>query len=125
MPGAPADLVAGRRRRWIPESSAPGGVPLHPARIRAGLEDPVGLAPDGGDAAQRPGARHLDVVPAPAQAFDRLGADALLDCDVPWKSLARIEAGGKRLGVVARRVDRGLEVEALVDVGEEGVERPL
>ena len=62
---------------------------------------------------------------ASPQAFDRLGAGAFLDGDVARKGLARIEAGGKRLGVMARRVDRGLEVEPVMDVGEEGVQRPL
>ena len=37
-------------RRRLPA----GGVALHPARVRAGLQQAVGLAGDGGDAAERP-----------------------------------------------------------------------
>ena len=83
------------------------------------------LARDGGDATERPGAGHLDVVPATTQLLDRLGADAFLDRDVPRAALARIEARRERLGVVVRRVDRGLEVEAVVDMAEEDLQRPL
>src|SRR4051794_13441580 len=60
-----------------------------------------------------------------AEAGDRLLADAILDRDVPRQGLARVEARRERLGVVVRRVDRRLQVEAEVDVSEEGVERPL
>src|SRR6185437_17168389 len=43
----------------------------------------------------------------------------------PQTGLPGVEARGKRLGVVVRRVDRGLEIEVLVDMAEEDVERPL
>src|SRR3954470_405690 len=109
----------------IEPASAAGGVSLAAARIRTCLEDPGVLARDGGDAAEGPRAGHLDVVSATAQAVDRLGIDAFLHGDVPRAALARIEARRERLGVVVRRVDRGLEIEAVMDVPEEDVQRPL
>jgi hypothetical protein len=105
--------------------SAARGVALPAAGVRAGLQDSARLASDGGDAAERPRARYLDVVPALPQPVDRLGAGAVLDRDVPREALPWVEARGERLGVVVRRVDCGLEVEAVVGVGEEDVQRPL
>src|SRR6185437_2422636 len=87
--------------------------------------DSAGLACDGGDAAERPRIAHLDVMAALAQSFDRLFTDAVLDRDVPRARFARVEALRERLGVVLRRVDRRLEVEAVVDVGEKCLQRPL
>src|SRR3954454_1920028 len=100
--------------RMIEPVAAAGGVSLAAARIRTCLEDPGVLARDGGDAAEGPRAGHLDVVSATAQAVDRLGIDAFLHRDVSRAALARIEARRERLGVVVRRVDRGLEVEAMM-----------
>src|SRR5205823_13689438 len=76
----------------IEAASAARGVALAAARIRTCLEDPGVLAPDGGDAAEGPRAGHLDVVPATAQAVDRLGIDAFLQRHVSWAALARVEA---------------------------------
>ena len=88
-----------------PSALAADRVALHAARVRAGLEQPVRLACDGGDAAERPGARHLDLVPAAAQVGDDVLAEALLDRDA---SAARSRAGrrtrsGGRCGTRARR----------------------
>src|SRR5262245_59213899 len=100
-------------------------VALLAARVRAGLEYTVRVARHGADAAEAPLRRHHDVVPALAQACDRRLTDAFLDSDVPRQRLARVEARRERLRVMVRRVDRGLEIEAEVDVAEESVERPL
>src|SRR6266516_5699688 len=131
-PKSSIDLQARRRAPtrhhpfgMIEAASAARGVSLAAARIRTCLEDPGVLACDGGYAAEGPRARHLDVVSTAAQAVDRLGIDAFLHRHVSWAALARVEARRERLGVVVRRVDRGLEVEAVVDVAEEDVQRPL
>src|SRR6266576_2860570 len=131
-PKSSIDLQARRRAParhhpfgMIEPASAARGVSLAAARIRTCLEDPGVLACDGGDAAEGPRAGHLDVVSTAAQAVDRLGIDAFLHRDVSRAALARVEARRERLGVVVRRVDRGLEVEAVVDVAEEDVQRPL
>src|SRR6185437_15772641 len=108
-----------------PPPSATDRVTLLATRVCTALEDPAGLASDCGDTAERPRSRDLDLVPAPAQSFDRLAPGAFLDRHVPQTGLPGVEARGKRLGVVVRRVDRGLEIEVLVDMAEEDVERPL
>src|SRR4051794_29459804 len=129
-PKSSIDLQASRRAParhhpfgMIEPESAARGVALAAARIRACLENPGVLARDGGDAAEGPRAGHLDVVPATTEVVDRLGSDAFLHRDVSRAALARIEARRERLGVVVRGVDRGLEVEPVVDVAEEDVQR--
>ena len=64
-------------------------------------------------------------MPTTAQTLDRVGAGAVLDCHVSREGLAGVEARRECLGVVIRGVDRVLQVETVVDVGEEDVERPL
>src|SRR6185437_3302176 len=67
----------------------------------------------------------LDLVPTPAQTLDRLLAGAVLDRYVPRPAPTRVEALGEGLGMVLWGVDRGLEIEAVVDVREERVQCPL
>src|SRR5579859_1130475 len=105
--------------------SAADRVAMHAARVRARLQLPVLVAADGADAAERPGRRGFDVVPAGAQAGERLLPGAILDGDMPRARLARIEGAWERLGVMVRRVDRGLEVHAEVRMREQRVQRPL
>ena len=57
----------------------PDRVALHAARVRTGFQQTVLLARNRGDAAERPRARHLDLVPAAAQVLDDLVAEARLD----------------------------------------------
>src|SRR5919199_6488250 len=60
-------------------ASAPGGVALHPARVRARAQRPVRGARNRAQAADRPRLADLDVVAAGAQVADGLGARAVLD----------------------------------------------
>src|SRR6266566_181471 len=102
---------------------APDGVPLHPTWVRRRLQRPVAFSAGRADAAQRPGADVLDLVSAGAETFDR--AASILHRDVPRLRLPGIERARERLGVEVRRVDGPLQVEAVVHMGEEDVQRPL
>src|SRR5262245_64955053 len=90
---------------------AADGVTLHQARVRACLQLSIRLAPDCADAAERPRRRDLDVVPALTQSLDRARRHALLDREMAQARLARVERARERLGVMAGRVDRLLQVQ--------------
>src|SRR4051812_1022067 len=111
---------AGRRRR-----SAPGGVALHAARVRAGAQHAVAVAAHRAQATDRPGLVAEHVVAAAAQAVDRLGAGGLLDGQPARLGAARVEGAGE----VRRRergcLDRLLQVEPEVGVREQELQRPL
>src|SRR3954468_23648986 len=111
-------------RRRLVGASAADSVALHAARIRGALEQTV-LARDRADAAQRPVAGDLDVVPALAQLRRDVVAEPRLQLHLPGPALPRIERAGEMVRVEARRVDRLLQVQAAVDVPQKEVERPL
>ena len=99
-------------------------VSLHAAWVGPGLQQAV-LARDRADAAERPIACDLDLVPALAELLYDLLAEARLDLDLQRLALARIERAREVIRVEARRVDRGLQVQPAIDVLQEEVQRPL
>src|SRR6266545_5335327 len=103
---------------------AADGVSLHAAGVRTSLQQPV-LARDGGDAAERPVAPLDDFVAAPAELADHVLSEPGLELDLERPALAGIEGAREVIRVEAGRIDRGLQVEAPVDVLQEEVERPL
>src|SRR4051794_35970988 len=112
-------------RHQRPYFLAADGVTLHTPGIRTGLQLPVRLATCRADPPERPRRRNLDLVPSLPQAGDRRLSRTILDGDMPLPCLARIERTRECLGVVARCIDRFLEVHPEMHMREERVERPL
>ena len=94
-----------------PQESAPGGVALHPARVRRGLEDAARLAAGGAHAPERPGLGDDHVVPAASELLDRGSREARLDLDLSRPRLTRVEGAREVVRMEGGRIDRRLEVE--------------
>src|SRR5688572_10039415 len=105
--------------------SAADGIALHAARVRGGAERAAGVARSRADAAERPLARHVDVVTTLAQLVDDRGGEARLELDLPRLGLARVERAREVVRMEHRQVDRGLEVRLEEGVVEKEDERPL
>ena len=103
--------------------SAAGGVALHVPRAGAGLEQAV-LARRRGNVAQAVVVEDIDSMPAIGQGCDGGVIEALLERQMTGIALAREERARRMAGVEFRRVDRLLQVEAEVDVAQDGGTAP-
>ena len=108
-------LRSGKRRAADEHGSATGGVTLHAAGVRGGLQLSL-IAGDRSYAAERPGPPHGDVVAAGPELGDRVVAAPRLHGERAELRPAREERAREVVGVELRRVDGGLEVRVEVDV---------
>src|SRR5437764_12250170 len=98
--------------------SAADRIALPAARIPSRLQQPV-LARGCADATERPVFRDDHVVSALTQLVDRAPGEPPFDLHLTRMLIARIEGARKVIRVEARRVDRGLKIEAEVEVMKE------
>ena len=92
--------------------------------VGGGLEHPV-LAGHRGEARQRPRIDGLEIVTAAAQLRDRRFGEPRLDLQPAGQRLAGIERVRPVEGQELGRVDRGLQIEPVMEMAQEEGQRPL
>src|SRR5271155_81162 len=105
-------------------SSPPDRVGLHMPRRGGGLDQAVGRR-GCAQASPRPAVRDVQTMPAPRQLGQRLGAKAILDCERAGLGETRGEGTREMHVVEHRRVDRLLQVLAMMKMAEQQQQGPL
>ena len=112
-PGQRERVFPGVRARALRRTRlATDRVALHSARIRRGLQQPVRLACNCRDAAERPRRPQRDLVPSPLEIGDDTRAEPRLERERLRREAARVEGRDQVVGVELRSVDRLLEIRA-------------